>query len=183
MKDYPTNNLLDNCISFSNEEALGIILNNLDEIFMLIDKDLRILYTTERTREIVRKNFRLEISSETSILELLDPELHTVIVELCNNAFDGDCRESISELILDGKPTILQVFFRPARNVTGEIVGCIIKANDITRQKQAENILKETEERWRFALEGGNQGVWDWDVQTGDIFFSDSYKKTLWIWS
>ena len=177
MKDYPTNNLLDNCISFSNEEALGIILNNLDEIFMLIDKDLRILYTTERTREIVRKNFRLEISSETSILELLDPELHTVIVELCNNAFDGDCRESISELILDGKPTILQVFFRPARNVTGEIVGCIIKANDITRQKQAENILKETEERWRFALEGGNQGVWDWDVQTGDIFFSDSYKK------
>ena len=31
--------------------------------------------------------------------------------------------------------------------------------------------------QWRFALEGGNQGVWDWNVQTGDIFFSDSYKK------
>jgi len=177
MKNRPTNNLLDNCVSFSNEESLDILLNNLDEIFMLIDKDLRIRHITERAREFVHKKYEKDITPETSILELLSAERRSFIVELCNNAFDGNNRENISELILDGKPAIFQTFFRPARNASGEIVGCIIKANDITRQKQAENILKETEERWRFALEGGNQGVWDWNVQTGDIFFSDSYKK------
>lgn len=32
--------------------------------------------------------------------------------------------------------------------------------------------LGESEERWRFALEGSGDGVWDWDVRTGTVSFS-----------
>ncbi len=32
--------------------------------------------------------------------------------------------------------------------------------------------LNESEERWRFALEGSGDGVWDWDVRTGKVSFS-----------
>ncbi|MEN3112412.1 GGDEF domain-containing protein [Uliginosibacterium paludis] len=32
--------------------------------------------------------------------------------------------------------------------------------------------LSESEERWRFALEGSGDGVWDWDVRTGKVSFS-----------
>lgn len=32
--------------------------------------------------------------------------------------------------------------------------------------------LQESEERWRFALEGGGDGVWDWNVDTGKVRFS-----------
>lgn len=37
--------------------------------------------------------------------------------------------------------------------------------------------LKQSEERLRFALEVSNQGIWDWNIQTGEIFFSPSWKK------
>lgn len=35
------------------------------------------------------------------------------------------------------------------------------------------------EQRWRFALEGSRDGVWDWDASTNKVFFSDRWKHML----
>ena len=35
------------------------------------------------------------------------------------------------------------------------------------------------EKRWEFALEGAQYGVWDWDIQTGKVFFSPRWKEIL----
>ncbi|MBK9236923.1 MAG: EAL domain-containing protein [Rhodoferax sp.] len=47
---------------------------------------------------------------------------------------------------------------------------------DITDRKLAEERLRETEERWKLALEGVGDGVWDWYVQTGVEYFSKGCK-------
>ncbi|MDD2915467.1 MAG: diguanylate cyclase [Gallionella sp.] len=38
---------------------------------------------------------------------------------------------------------------------------------------------KHSEERWKFALEGAGDGVWDWNIQTGAAMFSKRYKEML----
>jgi PAS domain S-box-containing protein len=38
---------------------------------------------------------------------------------------------------------------------------------------------RENELRWRFALEGAGDGVWDWDVTSGEVFFSRQWKGML----
>lgn len=43
---------------------------------------------------------------------------------------------------------------------------------DITNLQQAEEALKESEERWKFALEGSGDGVWDWNLQSGEMYLS-----------
>ena len=45
---------------------------------------------------------------------------------------------------------------------------------------RAEKIkLRESEQRWKFALEGAGDGVWDWNIQTGETVFSPQWKAML----
>jgi|GEM_PF-147288 len=46
-------------------------------------------------------------------------------------------------------------------------------------RKKAEDALREAEARWGFALEGSGDGVWDLNVATNQVFFSDQWKAML----
>ncbi len=50
---------------------------------------------------------------------------------------------------------------------------------DITGRKLAEELLKESEDRWSSALECSGNGVWDWDAVTNQVFFSKEWKSML----
>lgn len=39
--------------------------------------------------------------------------------------------------------------------------------------------LAESERRWQFALEGAGDGVWDWDTETDEVFFSRQSQSLL----
>ncbi len=39
--------------------------------------------------------------------------------------------------------------------------------------------LRESEERWKFALEGAGDGVWDWNVPADTVVFSPRYKEMV----
>ncbi len=47
------------------------------------------------------------------------------------------------------------------------------------REAQAQQALRESEERWQLALRGNNDGIWDWNVRTNDVFFSARWKEML----
>ena len=50
---------------------------------------------------------------------------------------------------------------------------------DISALKSVEAALRESEARWQFALEGAGDGVWDWNLETNDEFFSPQLKAML----
>ncbi len=52
-------------------------------------------------------------------------------------------------------------------------------ARDITHLKQTEQALRESEQRLSFALEASSDALWDWDVQTGQAYFSPRYYTML----
>lgn len=43
----------------------------------------------------------------------------------------------------------------------------------------ARNTLQLSEERWKFAVEGTGDGMWDWDISTGEALFSKRWKAML----
>ncbi|MBK8064153.1 MAG: CHASE domain-containing protein [Betaproteobacteria bacterium] len=45
------------------------------------------------------------------------------------------------------------------------------------RSREAQ--LKESELRWKFALEGSDLGVWDWDIERSTVLFSRIWKQML----
>ena len=62
------------------------------------------------------------------------------------------------------------------RTPSGFIVGNRI---DITELKNTAQALAESEQRWELAVSGANDGIWDWNVQSGEIYYSERWKNML----
>lgn len=50
---------------------------------------------------------------------------------------------------------------------------------DITAQKMSEQMLEEAKERFELAVEGSNDGIWDWDLLTNTLFLSSKWKEQI----
>jgi PAS domain S-box-containing protein len=53
-------------------------------------------------------------------------------------------------------------------------------ADRSTRElRQREEQLRESEFRWKFAIEGSGEGLWDWDISRSKVHFSRVWKEML----
>jgi PAS domain S-box-containing protein len=52
-----------------------------------------------------------------------------------------------------------------------------LMADQSIERKQAEMVFLESEARWKFAIEGAGDGLWDWNIQTGEAYYSPRYKE------
>lgn len=50
---------------------------------------------------------------------------------------------------------------------------------DVTERIQAERSLVESEQRLRYALEGTGGGLWDWNLESGNVYLSPIWKSML----
>ena len=103
-------------------------------------------------------------------------ESHPGIVTLrtgkpLNNVVMGILKE-------DGSRTWISMSSRPIYD-NGKICAVVTTLADVTRQREAEHTLRIGEERWKLAVEGGRDGVWDWNVESDEVFYSPRWKEIL----
>lgn len=65
------------------------------------------------------------------------------------------------------------------RNAKNEPTHFIRLLEDVSREKLAQDQARESEERWQLALEGANDGIWDWDARHDTVYYSVRWKEML----
>ncbi len=87
-------------------------------------------------------------------------------------------RESVNER-KDGSTFPVEVLSDVVMDAQGAPIGLVTIARNITEQKRAEAKLMESEQRYALAVQGANDGIWDWSLQADRIYFSDRWKLML----
>ena len=55
----------------------------------------------------------------------------------------------------------------------------VLVQEEAVRASAAEESLRVNQERFNLVLQGANDGIWDWDLQTDRVFYSDRFKELL----
>lgn len=78
-----------------------------------------------------------------------------------------------------GEKYWVSITFSPVFNENNELTRFIAIEQEITERIEKENLLKESEERLQFVLEGSEIGYWDWEADTGKMIVNDRWLEML----
>jgi PAS domain S-box-containing protein len=101
-------------------------------------------------------------SNITALLDIPIRKGETIIGVLCHEHVGSERKWTASE----------QAFTRSV----SDIIALTFESEEL---KKTEDKLHLSEERWKFAIEGSNDGIWDWNVRTSVIFRSPKWAEML----
>jgi PAS domain S-box-containing protein len=79
----------------------------------------------------------------------------------------------------DGELFYADSTITPLKDHAGNITHFVASWKDITESKHAQDELHRSQERFALAVEGSNDGIWDWDLRRDEVYFSPRWKTML----
>jgi PAS domain S-box-containing protein len=98
---------------------------------------------------------------------------HPILLDLISLVSDERDSYWVREVEVDGTTYEQSIHYISA----GKLIRSYL--TDITKRKQTELALKKSEERWQLALAGTGDGIFDWNILTGEAFLSPRLKENL----
>lgn len=95
--------------------------------------------------------------------------------KLFQNALKGELNKAFDLKWVDIKGAILYGQGRAATIDKGDNSFVQVVIRDVTESKMAQLKLEASEERYDLALQAVNDGVWDWNIKTGYVYFDKRY--------
>ena len=113
--------------------------------------------------------------------EGVHPDDVGAVMRTYSDAFDARCDFRIEYRLRrhDGEYRWIVDSGVPRYTFDGEFLGYIGSCMDVTPVREAEEALRLSEERYCLATAAGDVGVWDFDLDSGDIYVDPSLKRTL----
>jgi len=92
----------------------------------------------------------------------------------------GKSYESVEEHHPPGKDLLyVRVVKTPIQDARGYVVGVQGMFWDVTDLHHAQKALESSEQRYALAAAGANDGLWDWDLRTGQVYYGPRWKSML----
>jgi hypothetical protein len=166
---------------FESEANLKTVFDNTRIAYVLLDVDLKVIKFNEPAKLMTKELFKKVVTLNSNLRDYFPEELRIILSKNWDRALAGDTVEYEKEYLHeDGTYHWYDIVYLPVKDKNKKVVNLILKFQDITKRKSKEKqMLNFQEERFRFAIEGSNDGIWDWNISKNEVFFSLRWKKML----
>jgi len=108
---------------------------------------------------------------------IVPPEMREEVAEMRKQVEAGMMLslEETKRVRKDGVVLDVSLSVAPIKDLTGNTVGTMVLLADVSRRKQAEAALRQSEAQLQMAMDAANMGSWFWDLETGNLSWSDSF--------
>ena len=153
-------------------EAIPLPLSMRNEKGIFIRCNRAFLDLTLRQRDEVLGRTSAELFGQDTA-KLFDQGIAEALTKATPIRFEMSLTDAI------GAKRDVTIYRSAHHHADGEAVTIVSVTVDETDRKRVELALKESEERFHLAVRGSNDGIWDWDLRTGRIWFSARWKEML----
>ncbi len=174
--------------------------NQHEESILIIDHDINDAVQLDKILQVYgyKVNIYTNFSDLNEILKTVKPTIVLLDYQTCfstNSAILEDInniqKNLLSMVIIDNKDIdsatdlfsngIYDFITKPyiAENIKIRVKHCIDQTNLCLEKIEVEKALETSEQRYIRAIHGTNDGIWDWNIKTGHIFFSTRWKEML----
>lgn len=161
------------------ESYLRATLDNFPFLIWLKDKESRFMVVNQEFANAAGRESAAELVGLTD-LDIWPTDLAESYRDDDFAVMESKQDKSTEELLeSEGKRIHIETYKHPVLASDGKVIGTVGFARDITERREMEAALIKSEERWQLALEGNNDGIWDWDLSNNIVFYSQRWQSML----
>jgi PAS domain S-box-containing protein len=157
-----------------SEERLAAVLGAVPDLWLVMDAQGRYSECSDPDHPCLLLPFE-QVRGRT-LEQVLPPELAAAAVDVHRRALQGGEVQRLEYALTPPDGRLRHFEARVSPMPGGEVLHLI---RDVSDLHQLAEEARRSDERWKFALEGAGDGVWDWDIETNRTFFSARWKQIL----
>ncbi len=146
---------------YESEERFRQMADHFEDVIWITDRDItKVLYLNPAFERVFRCTCEGAYERVDSFVEVVHPDDRDTVQRMLERQREGDYGPAEYRVVWpDGSVRRLQRRAFPIRNNDGEVYRVAGIVQDITERKQAENALKESEERFRQLSEAAFEAI------------------------
>ncbi len=170
-------------ITIPADEFARTVLDSLSDHIAVLDKNGQIIAVNDAWLRFARENGGAPLGTGVNYLDVCrcssrrGDETARAAIDGIQAVLDGS-RELYTLVYPCHSPQEQRWFLMKVQPMCGR-AGVVVSHANITEHKKTEDLLRESKKRLSYVLEAATEGTFDWNIQTGEVYYSPRLIESL----
>lgn len=148
--------------------------------FYLADLEGKLVAFNKSAKEIIQKEFKRNLKKGDSLFDFIPEEIgEEEFKRRFKLSREGKHITFMVKLTNETETYWAEAHLDPIKDETGETKRVLFWTLDVTDREESLSLLQKSEERYSLVASGGNDGLWDWDMTSNELYVSPRWKSML----